>query len=320
MITTLTLNPCIDKTLIVPSFQIGETNRVSETKIVYAGKGFNVSKGIANLGHQTTATGFLYSEDSEKAIQMIKSGNNNIHFDCVTCPGSLRVNVKVFDEKTRKVTEINEKGVETNQIYVDQIIEKITNLSKKSCFIILSGSIPPNCPVDVYSQIIHSINKSNSNCKIILDVSGQPLQKVFEHTEKVYMPNIIKPNKDEFETLAHKKLNSIEEIKNEAAKMVKSFGLDAICVSLGGDGAFITDGELSLFAPPVKNIVVKGTVCAGDSLVAGLVTSLAEKLPLKEAFRRAVAAATSCVMQGASAVVTKELLDAVVDRVEISEI
>ena len=134
------------------------------------------------------------------------------------------------------------------------------------------------------------------------------------------MPQIIKPNKDEFELLANKKLNSLEEIKTESLKMVKLFDLKIICVSLGGEGAFITDGKVSYFAPPVKNIVVKGTVCAGDSLVAGLVTAIAENLPLKDAFKVAVAAATSCVIQGASAVVSKELLDGLIDRVEINEI
>mgnify|MGYP001077452096 CR=1 FL=1 len=74
-------------------------------------------------------------------------------------------------------------------------------------------------------------------------------------------------------------------------------------------------GNESFFAPPVKNIVVKGTVCAGDSMVAGLVTAFVEKLPLKEAFKRAVASATSCVMQGSSSVVSKETLDEIIDHV-----
>ena len=131
---------------------------------------------------------------------------------------------------------------------------------------------------------------------------------------------MIKPNKEEFETLVNKKLNSIDEIKIEANKVIKKFGMHIICVSLGGDGAFITDGNESFFAPPVKNIVVKGTVCAGDSMVAGLVTAFVEKLPLKEAFKRAVASATSCVMQGSSSVVSKETLDEIIDRVEVNKI
>lgn len=321
MITTVTLNPCIDRTLFVSSFQVGETNRVSNTRHVYAGKGFNVSKGIANLGHQTTATGFLYSEDSEKAIREITGNQNeNIHFDCIICPGSLRVNIKIFDQQTRKVTELNEQGVETSKNYVDQIIKKVTELSKQSKFLILSGSIPPGCSNDVYCQIIHSVRKSGSKCSILLDVNGKPLLSVFNSSQELGMPDIIKPNKDEFETLTNKKLNSIEEIKNEALKMIKKFNIKIICVSLGGDGAFITNGDISLFAPPVENIVVKGTVSAGDSLVAGLVTSIVEDLPLKNAFKRAVAAATSCVMQGASAVVSKELLEGIIDRVIIREI
>lgn len=325
MITTLTLNPCIDKTLIVPSFQVGEMNRVSESKIVYAGKGFNVSKGIANLGFETTITGFMYSNDAGIALSSIESaGKGKIHSDCVICPGNLRVNVKVFDEKTRKVTEINEPGVPTNEQFVNKIIHKTVELSKQSSYLILSGSIPPKCPVDIYSQIIKSVKENPANkCQIVLDINGAPLKSVFSQKveiNKLSMPDIIKPNKDEFETLVNKKLQSKEEIKKEAIKIINTFGIKIICVSLGGEGAFISDGKESFFAPTVKNIVVKGTVCAGDSLVAGLVTGLAQNMKLKDAFRRAIASATSCVMQGASSVVSQELLNDIIDRVEINEI
>lgn len=44
MVTTVTVNPAIDRTLIVNDFRLGAVNRVSRTIIDAGGKGINVAK------------------------------------------------------------------------------------------------------------------------------------------------------------------------------------------------------------------------------------------------------------------------------------
>ena len=50
MITTVTLNPCIDKTIYIDNFVYGGMNRVQETRLDPAGKGINVAMAYKNLG------------------------------------------------------------------------------------------------------------------------------------------------------------------------------------------------------------------------------------------------------------------------------
>lgn len=320
MFTTITLNPCIDKTIFVPCFKFGDLNHISRSKMVIAGKGFNVSKGIARLGFQTIATGFLYSSDSKDAIQQLENEvPGKITVDCIVCPGHLRVNTKVFDEQTRTVTGLNEPGVETNENYVSQIIEKVGQMAALSNFLIMSGSLPPKCPQDIYLRIIKHVLNMKVECKIVLDASGAALAAVFENNN-LAMPYLIKPNRDEFCSLINKTIDSIDDFKSEAIKLIHEKGIKIICISLDSQGALITNGEESYFAPPVKDIIVKGTVCAGDSMVAGLVTGLYNELSLKDAFQRSVASATACVIQEASSVVTNELLMEILPRVEIQSI
>ena len=59
MILTVTLNPCIDRTLTVFNFREGGTTPVSATRTEIGGKGLNVSKVIAKLGGTSTAVGVL---------------------------------------------------------------------------------------------------------------------------------------------------------------------------------------------------------------------------------------------------------------------
>ena len=59
MVVTVTMNPAIDKTVFVDSFEYGGLNRIKSSESDVGGKGINVSKTIKNLGGESIATGFL---------------------------------------------------------------------------------------------------------------------------------------------------------------------------------------------------------------------------------------------------------------------
>ena len=59
MITTVTLNPAIDKTITVEQFRLNTVNRVLSVNEDLGGKGINVSKVLHHLKHKTVACGFI---------------------------------------------------------------------------------------------------------------------------------------------------------------------------------------------------------------------------------------------------------------------
>ena len=59
MIIPVTLNPALDKTLVLNRVSMGEVNRVDSTRNDMGGKGINVSKVLKELGMISAATGFL---------------------------------------------------------------------------------------------------------------------------------------------------------------------------------------------------------------------------------------------------------------------
>lgn len=59
MIFTITLNPALDKTVEIPSFQTDAVNRVAQMRTDPGGKGINVSKVIQKLGGKSVALGIL---------------------------------------------------------------------------------------------------------------------------------------------------------------------------------------------------------------------------------------------------------------------
>ena len=61
-VITVTLNPCIDKTVELANFEIGKTNRTSKSRGDVGGKGINVSKLLFSFGIESVATGILAGE------------------------------------------------------------------------------------------------------------------------------------------------------------------------------------------------------------------------------------------------------------------
>ena len=66
MIVTLSLNPCIDRTLCVDQFRYGGMNRPSSARDDACGKGVNLALVASVLGAKAKCIGVLPREDGAK--------------------------------------------------------------------------------------------------------------------------------------------------------------------------------------------------------------------------------------------------------------
>ena len=71
MIYTVTFNPSLDYIVAVDDFQLGLTNRTSSELILPGGKGINVSIVLSNLGHESTALGFMAGFTGEEIEKLV---------------------------------------------------------------------------------------------------------------------------------------------------------------------------------------------------------------------------------------------------------
>ena len=147
----------------------------------------------------------------------------------------------------------------------------------------------------------------------MLDAEGEKLTRGMEAK-----PFLIKPNQYELELRVGRKLDSVQEIKEAALECVAE-GIGIVAVSMGGDGAFITDGRESLFAP-VLDVDVRSTVGAGDSMVTGFLHGIALGEGLAGIFRRGVAAGTAAVTTEGTQLMTKETYESLLGRVVIERV
>ena len=282
MITCVSLNPSIDRTLVVPRLVPGGLNRVASQTDAAAGKGVNVALAAAALGEEAACIGFMYREGARLFEERLAGAG--VEGDFVMCGGAVRVNVKVFDEERGEITELNSSGAPVTEAQLRDMAELALRRARGSDCMILSGSLPPGCPADYYRVLGEAA--AAAGCRVILDADGERLRHGLGAK-----PFLIKPNRSELELLTGRRLETEGALLDAALECVRA-GVGVAAVSMGGDGALITDGRTALRTPGLK-VEIRSTVAAGDSMIAGLAAGFRRGCTLEDAFRLGVGAATA---------------------------
>lgn len=285
MITSVSLNPSIDRTIGLDQLNVGGLNRVRSQTDVAAGKGVNVALAAAALGEESECIGFMYHEGASLYQKRLSEGG--VQSDFVWCEGAVRVNIKVFDQHKGEITEINASGMPVSAAQLEEMQQLVRAHAQRSDYIILSGSLPPACPVDFYRTLGEVA--AQEGCRVLLDADGERLR-----AGMAAKPYLIKPNRYELELLTGKTLDSVDLLLQAGMDCIHA-GVGVAAISMGSEGALITDGK-SAFRTPGLKLEVKSTVAAGDSMIAGLAAGFVRGYSLDEAFRLGVAAASARCM------------------------
>lgn len=275
MITTVTLNPAIDKTISVDNFRLNSVNRVSNVYEDIGGKGINVSKVLNLLGERNVALGFIGERNYSLAQTLLKK--QNIVSDFILVDAYTRINTKIIDSVNKSTTDINEAGFSVQSIQVEQIKLLIRTYSKSSEFVVFSGSICQGINLDEFKEMLALTN----NSKLVLDADREILK-----IGLTCSPYLIKPNIHELEDLLGIKLMNTNDVIDSAKNLINQYGITYVLVSIGEEGSILVSKDITLKANSLK-VDVKSTVGAGDSMLAGFLYGLSMNLDLSDALKYA---------------------------------
>lgn len=289
MIYTVTLNPAIDKTVVIENLLTGSVNRILSAREDAGGKGINVSKCLKKLGEESVAAMILAGHAGKRLDAMLK--NMKIHMLRIHTEGENRTNLKIIDPVKGENTDINEPGPRIDMQLLEQMKKKLGHSVGKGDIVVLSGSLPKGTPPELYADWITFFRQLGA-C-VYLDADGEPMRKGM-----AAVPYMIKPNNDELAAMLGKETLTREEMIAEGIRLHKT-GIAEVVISLGGDGALFVsrDGVFRAAGLPVP---VKSTVGAGDSMVAAMAFSQARNLSREEKIRLSVAMGAASVMQDGS--------------------
>ena len=263
MIYTVTFNPALDYIVRLESFAAGRINRVNYEQVLGGGKGINVSIVLGNLGHKSTAMGFLAGFTGKEIVRQLRGFNADEDFVQLD-EGFSRINIKV---KAEVETEINGQGPKISEEKRDELFKKLEKPGAEDT-LILSGSIPNTLPDDMYEQTLSRLQ--GKGLRVVVDAEKGLLLKVLK-----FHPWLIKPNNHELGDMFGVKLETDEQIV-EYAKKLQEKGAQNVLISMAGDGAILLTAEGKHYKSPAPKGTLVNSVGAGDSMVAGFVAGYIE--------------------------------------------
>ncbi|MER6564988.1 1-phosphofructokinase family hexose kinase [Streptomyces sp. NPDC001093] len=280
MILTVTLNTALDLTYRVRSLRPHASHRVSEVIERPGGKGVNVARVLAALGHEVTVTGFA-GGGTGRGVRERLADVPGLTDALVPVAGATRRTIAVVDELSGDTTQLNEPGPLIAPAEWGAFLDRYEELLAGASAVALCGSLPPGVPVGAYANLVRAARAAG--VPVLLDTSGEPLRRAV-----AARPDLIKPNADELAELtgSHEPLRATQDARRR--------GAHAVVASLGPEGLLaVTPEGRWRAAPPAR--VLGNPTGAGDSAVAGLLSGLVEGLTWPDRLTRAVALSAATV-------------------------
>lgn len=309
MITTITLNPAIDKTVYVGKLIPNDTNRVSRVEIDAGGKGINCARMLKRLGGDTLALAFLGGKTGDFIVTVL--GNEDVPVDCVRTRKPTRTCIAVEESGELAPTTLNERGGPIEHDELVTLFEKAKDAARRSSFVLCGGSVPVGVNPDVYGALVQIA--VHGGAKAVLDSDGETFAEGIKAK-----PFMIKPNLEEAQRYLKATFASKADVARGAVRFAE-MGIELVVISLGKQGAIAHyDGLVYSAVPPEVKPV--STIGSGDSLIAGVTYALEQGMGIQDALKLGCAAGAATAMSDGADIGDKEDVERLVSGVSITRL
>ncbi|WBQ06619.1 1-phosphofructokinase family hexose kinase [Kribbella sp. CA-293567] len=279
LIGTVTLNLALDVTYGVDELVVGGSHRVAAPRQRAGGKGVNVARVAATLGHQVLALGFVGGLIGELvAEELFDAGLTAL---LTPIRGETRRTVAIVNGADGDATIFNEAGPEVSADEWRAFQDRMpwARLGVLAC----SGSLPPGLPVDAYAEL--AIRARHHDVLSVIDVGGDALVAAAKAGA------VVRSNAAELrEALGDLGVE-------EGARQLVTAGATAAVITDGARGMVAASNEGVWRALPVERVAGNPTG-AGDActaVVAAAVASASEP-DWPSVLKSAVAASAAAVL------------------------
>lgn len=270
-IITLTLNPCIDRTLWVEEHGCEPYLIERQT----GGKGINVARVLGNLGVRTVAvcplggeTGLLFRSLAE---------NEGIYISAVETAAPTRI-IDTYVRKRDNDQHVEYvRGGEYSGKELDALEDALFAHLPGAELLAICGSASCDAAAARVPGIIRRAH--DMGVKVLLDSNGPALSMGIQAN-----PDLIKPNEDELAAIT-----GITGDPSLAANKLMQNGIGSVLASLGKAGCMWAGQTFEEYCPSPRVSTVN-PVGSGDSFVAGFIYAATRGCPPQTALTIACAA------------------------------
>lgn len=281
MITAITFNPALDRTIKVDTINYGEVNRVGHFRQDLGGKGINMGRILGGFGIDTKHITVIGKENLNTVLDLFEEDQMKLEY--VKVDGHTRTNMKIVESQKNITTDINEAGSKVSDKDIKQLFKLIDQAALDSNYLVMGGSLAAGMPVNMYGQVA---KKYKNQCHVVIDADDDFLLEGLKGS-----PYLIKPNIHELENCLDRELKGDTDIISAAREIIEKYGVVYVLVSMGKDGSLLVTKDQAFKGEALETKVVS-TVGAGDSMLAGFVFGLEKGMNL----RQCLAFGTACSM------------------------
>lgn len=285
-IVTLTANPALDISTATDVVMPEHKLRCAEPRYDPGGGGINVARAVRLLGGAALAVFPAGGPCGEMLCRLL--GDEGVAYDAVTIAGVTRESLAVVERQSGKQYRFLFPGPALGDNDRQRCLDVLAAHLAGAQFLVASGSLPPGAPAEFYAEVGGLARRRG--VRFVLDTSGAGLTGAGADTY------LLKTSLRELEELSGHSLPTEADEERAAREVVASGRARVLVVSLGGRGALLaTNGDTRRFrAVEVEAI---GSVGAGDSMVAGMILSLARGGTLIEAVKYGMAAGAAALLR-----------------------
>jgi 1-phosphofructokinase family hexose kinase len=285
MILCVTLNPCLDKTLVVPEWRPGEMVRGQAVREVVGGKGNNVARALARLGRQGRPVTFLGGAVGTRCESLLR-GDDALDPLVVPTEAPTRVILTVRTESTAVQTSFFDPDPAINPAEADALARQVDRAlgSGTAKALTLSGSSPAATTHGLYSDLV--AQALARKIPVFLDTYGPALDAIWG-----FWPTVVQLNRRE----AAGYLRKPKADDGDVAGLLQTWHRHGVACGVVTDGAnpawVLVRGRRYRVRPPAIEPV--NAIGSGDALLAGLVDGWLHELQPEALSRHAVACAVA---------------------------
>jgi len=284
-IVTLTINPALDIATSTDRVEPTHKLRCSMPRYDPGGGGINVARAVHALGGDAVAIFPAGGAAGEMIRHLLEQ--QGVRHNAIAISGFTRESLAVEERMTGRQFRFLLPGPQISESDQERCLDQLALAAAEATYIVASGSLPLGVPEDFYARIA-KLAQRLGKC-LILDTSGAALKKA---GGGIYL---LKPSQRELGDLVGREIRTEREQEHAAREIIEHGRSEVVVVSLGDQGALLVTAEgVERFAAiPVE---ARGSVGAGDSMLAGIVLSLCQGLELAEAVRFGMAAGAAALL------------------------
>jgi 6-phosphofructokinase 2 len=285
-IVTLTMNPALDiataTETVVPTAKL----RCDEPRYDPGGGGINIARAVRLLSGEAIAvfpSGGLSGEMLSRLLDAEK-----VPYDAVPIAGITRESLAVVERQSGKQYRFLLPGPALGEHDCRRCLDVLASYLQGADYLVASGSLPPGVPANFYAEAGELARRYA--VRFVLDTSGPALAAA---GTGIYL---LKTSLRELEELSGQRLPTEAEEERAAREIIAGGRTQILVVSLGERGALLATGVDARRFEAIK-VKAVGSIGAGDSMVAGMVLSLARGGTLVEAVQFGMAAGAAALLR-----------------------